>query len=78
MIVELCGWSVRCLTCGADRREVGFRVGYAGMWANQYGACYRVFCHVCGAAHELHFRPDGSFSSRLLSMRAHVWSSEND
>lgn len=53
MIVGIDGYTLQCHSCGAVRLDVGFSLDMVYLWSNQHGTKIRLFCHRCGAVHDV-------------------------
>lgn len=58
MIISMNGYALKCEGCGKRRTEIGFELGMTYLWSNQYGCEIRLFCHRCGAVHNVKIMPD--------------------
>lgn len=63
---------VHCLACDYGATVSDFRVGVTILWANQYGYKLRVFCHHCGAVHDIKIMNDGRADAFRRSFRVDV------
>lgn len=76
-ITQIGGYELECHECGVSRIDVGFDLDMTYLWSNQYGTKLRLFCHRCGAVHDVLIRTSGygySLEIDRRSMRCAVFS----
>ncbi len=57
MVIEIDGYKLKCEACGRPRTEITWDLGKTYLWSNQYGCKIRLFCHLCGAVHDVKIMP---------------------
>lgn len=53
MVISIDGYELKCEACGVKRTEAKFDLGMTYIWSNQYATKTRLFCHRCGAVHDV-------------------------
>lgn len=56
-VISIDGYQLKCESCGVLRVDVEFDLHKVYLWANQYGTKIRLFCHRCGAVHDVTIKP---------------------
>ena len=73
MITAIDGYELKCEECGRKRVDVGFDIQMMYMWANQYGACIRLWCWCCGATHDVTVKKnEEGYKAKKHTMRCSV------
>lgn len=57
MHVSIDGYTLKCENCKKDRLDIHFDLGMTYLWSNQHGCKIRLFCHRCGAVHDVTIKP---------------------
>ena len=53
MVTSIDGYELKCEDCGIKRIDAGFDLDMTYLWSNQHGMKIRLFCHRCGAVHDV-------------------------
>lgn len=55
-VIQIGDYKLKCEACGVLRVDVGFDLDKVYLWSNQHGTKIRLFCHRCGAVHDVTIR----------------------
>jgi len=58
MVIAIDKYFLKCEACGLFRTKLEFNLGMTYLWSNQHGCKVRLFCHSCGAVHDVTIIPN--------------------
>lgn len=77
MITAINGYVLKCEECKVTRTDVEFDLQMTYLWANNHGTKIRIWCHRCGATHDIKLlksATDAVIEKR--NVRVAIWNDE--
>lgn len=75
-VIQIGDYKLKCEACGVLRIDVEFDLHMVYLWSNQYGTKIRLFCHRCGAVHDVTIKYGVKPVVERHSMSAAIFRSE--